>query len=36
MPMFDSVCGNVVWSPAEKYDLWYMLATLGRSSLQLL
>jgi len=34
--MFDSVCGNVVWSPAESYDMWYVLATLGRCSLQVL
>jgi len=32
--VFDSVCVNVVWSPADK--LWYVLATLGRCSLQLL
>jgi len=34
--VFDSVCANVDWSPAEYYDLWYVLATPGRCALQLL
>jgi len=34
--VFDLVCGDVVWSPAKQYDLWYVLATLGHCSLQLL
>jgi len=33
--VFDSVCDNTVWSPAELYDLPYVLATIGRCSLQL-
>jgi len=33
--VFDLVCVcNVVWSPTEQYDLWYVLATLGCCSLQ--
>jgi len=33
---FDSVCANVVRSLVEKSDLWYVLASLGHCSLQLL
>jgi len=31
--LFDSVSDNAVWSPGEKYDLWYVIAALGRCSL---
>jgi len=36
MRVFDSVCANVVWSFAEQYNLWYVLAAVGCCSLQLL
>ena len=34
--VFDSVCGKVVRSLAELYNLWYVLATLVCCSLHLL